>query len=256
MKNIKSKIMLGAEPLFIGGSEEGFLFIHGFTGSPFEGREIALKLNEIFKFTVSVPLLPGHGTTPVNLKGILWIDWYNFVEKKLLELKQKCQKVFICGQSIGGALALRLAANQKINGFITLAGAAFLKDWRLRLLPIARHIIQYQHKSKGPDIRNNELKKIVPTYHKYPIQSIYEVLELLTQVRKDLYKVTAPALLLHSPNDRTIHFDNLEYIYNHISSQSKERFVLEKSYHVLSIDVEKEIVFNKIAEFIKNITKK
>ena len=135
-------------------------------------------------------------------------------------------------------------------------GVAFLKDWRLRLLPIARHIIQYQHKSKGPDIRNTALKNLVPTYQKYPIQSIYQVLDLLAHVRKDLHKVSVPALLFHSPNDRTVHFDNLEYIFSQISSNYKEKIVLEKSYHVISIDVEKELVFNKTVEFIKNITAK
>jgi carboxylesterase len=247
-------LMPGAEPVFLSGNKTGFIFIHGFTGASYEGQELATWLHEKEGFTVSVPLLPGHGTRPEDLNGVKWIDWYLYARNKFLELKESCDKVFVCGQSMGGAIALQIASHHSVDGVITLAGAAFLKDWRLKLLPLARHIVPYQHKSKGPDIRNKELKSEVASYHKYPVKSVDQFLALLEHTRGDLPEVTAPALLMHARKDRTVHFSNLQYIFDHISSQQKEMVVLEKSYHVISIDIEKEIVFNRILSFIKKIS--
>ena len=249
--NPAEEFMPGAEPVFLPGNKIGFLFIHGFTGASYEGRELAHWLHEKEGFTVSVPLLPGHGTRPEDLRRVKWIDWYLHARNKFLELKDSCDRVFLCGQSMGGAIALQIASHHKVDGLITLAGAAFLKDWRLKLLPLARHIVPYQHKSKGPDIRNKELKSEVASYHKYPVKSVDQFLALLEHTRGDLPEVTAPALLMHARKDRTVHFSNLQYIFDHISSSQKEMVVLEKSYHVISIDIEKEIVFNSILSFIK-----
>jgi carboxylesterase len=247
---VMEKLMQGAEPLFIEGNDIGLLFIHGFTASPYEGHDMAHWLHEKSGLTVSVPLLPGHGTRPDDLRDKSWEDWYNYSENKLLELKNKCQHVFVCGQSMGAAMALRLAAHQSFQGIICLAGAVFLKDWRLIFLPLARKVVTYHYKSKGPDIRNISLKEEIPNYSKYPVRSVDQLLDLFKHVRKDLPNITIPALLIHSQKDRTIHFSNLQYIYEHIASANKEMMVLQESYHVISIDVEKEQVFNRIDHFI------
>jgi carboxylesterase len=247
----KKKIYLaGTEPLFKPGKSTGFLFLHGFTASPFEGRQLAERLHNEFRWTVSVPLLPGHGTKPGDLIGISWQDWKDCAESEFRRLRERCQKIVICGQSMGGTLALLLASCFPVNGIITLAGAVFLKDWRLLLLPIARHLITYNKKSKGPDIRDTTIKAMIPSYPKYPVRAVEEFIKLLDYTRKELGKVTAPALLVHSRKDRTIHFNNLEYIYQHISSSFKEKVILDNSYHILSLDIEREKVYEKIRNFL------
>lgn len=246
-----NKFIPGSEPIFLKGNQTGVLFIHGFTASPFEGKEFAQWMHERMGLTVSVPLLPGHGTHPADLKKIQWTDWYHFVRNKYFEIKDQCKLVFICGQSMGAALGLHLASHHQVDGIITLAGAVFLKDWRLFLLPLARYLVPYNYKSKGPDIKNKSIKKSIPTYSRYPVRSVDQLLQLFRHIREDLSEVSSPALLIHSRQDRTVHFENLQYIYDHISSQYKEMFVLEESYHVISIDVEREKVFDKICNFIQ-----
>jgi carboxylesterase len=251
MHDMKPKKLLpGADPIFIEGNEAGFLFVHGFTAAPYEGREMAEWMHKKAGLTVSVPLLPGHGTHPGDLRGIAWLDWYLHVREKYFELRQQCKKIFVCGLSMGGALVLHLASHHKVDGVITLAGAVFIKDWRLFLLPVARYLIPYHFKSKGPDVKNTAIKKEIPNYSKYPVRTIYQLLALLEHTRQDLPEVFAPALLIHSKKDRTVPFDNLQYIYDRLSSKEKEMYVLEESYHVITIDVEKEKVFNKVSMFI------
>ncbi len=251
--NKSGSILSGADPIFIEGKDVGFLFIHGFTATPYEGKELSEWLNNRTGITVSVPLLPGHGTRPADLKPISWIDWYNYIKEKYFELKRRCNRIFVCGQSMGGTLALHLAAHHPVEGIITLAAAVFLKDWRLKLFPLVRYVMPYHFKSKGPDIRKKSIKHLVPTYSRYPMRVIGQLLSLLKHTRQDLTDVTAPALLIHSRKDRTVHFSNLQYIYDRIASEKKELFILEESYHVISIDVEKEKVFQVVSDFINKL---
>ncbi len=247
-----SQTLPNSKPIFKKGNDVGFLFIHGFTGTTFEGQELADRMHGELGVTISVPLLPGHGTTPEHLKGIKWEEWYFFVRQKFLELRNQCAHVFICGQSMGASLVLHLASHHKVTGVISLAGAVFLKDWRLKFLPIARNIIPYHHKSKGPDVRNKALKHEIPCYRKYPVKSVDELLNLLEHTRQDLPEITAPALLFHSSGDRTISPENLSYIHKHIGSQTKIKVELNQSYHVISLDVEKEQIFQHIRSFVKD----
>ena len=249
----KKSILPGAEPIFVEGNEIAFLFIHGFTGSPYEGKDLALYLHKNLGLTVSVPILPGHGTSPSDLKEITWQNWYSSVRKEYFKLKAQYKHIVVCGISMGGTLALHLSSHHPVDTVISLAGAVFLKDWRLKLLPIARHLITYNYKSKGPDIRDKNLKFQIPSYSKYPVRSIDQVLGLMRHTREDLPEVTAPALLIHSEKDRTVHFSNLQYIYDHISSKIKKMVILNESYHVISIDVEKKHIYNECEKFIKEI---
>lgn len=248
------EIMPGAEPMFIDQGKVGILFLHGFTGSSYEGRDFGFHFAQR-GYAVWVPLLPGHGTRPEDLENISYKEWLEASEKYYLSMREQYKKVIICGQSMGGALALHLAARYPIDAVITLAGAIIMKDWRLKLLPLAKKIIRYQYKSKGPDIRSKEAKKLSATYHKYPIKSLVEFLRLLDFVKTELPSVKTPSLVIHSRRDHTITFDNLEYIANNISSSLVRTLTLENSYHVISVDEEKVLIFDTIEKFMRDILK-
>jgi len=244
--------MPGAEPIFLDRGETGILFLHGFTASPYEGREFAEYFSKK-NYTVWVPLLAGHGTRPGDLLSITWQDWYRDARTYFFKLRQKCKKIVVVGQSMGGSLALHLAAHYEFNAVVTLAGAVFLNDWRLKLLPIAKNFVRYQYKSKGPDIRSQAAKRKSVAYHKYPVQSVIQLMRLLDHVREDLMDIFQPILLLHSQKDHVVPFENMNYIFNHVSSHIKTKVALSHSYHILSVDTEKDKVFKEIEKFLNNL---
>ena len=93
--NIKNKkILEGAESRYIDGNEIGCLLIHGFKSSPFEMLELGTLLSEQ-GYTISIPLLPGHGTSYKDLRRSAWGEWYEEVEQAYGELRKKCAKVFV-----------------------------------------------------------------------------------------------------------------------------------------------------------------
>ena len=79
-----SHIYPQAQPFFLKGSQEtALLFIHGFTASPSELYPTAQLIYDLCGYTLSGPLLPGHGSNPCSLNKSSWEEWYNAVRKEL-----------------------------------------------------------------------------------------------------------------------------------------------------------------------------
>ena len=97
----------------------GVLLCHGFTGSPQTLRPWADYLAQQ-GFTVSLPRLPGHGTTWQDLATTGSRDWYATADQAFTELSGRCEQVFITGISMGACLAFRLAETQgaKVSGSV------------------------------------------------------------------------------------------------------------------------------------------
>src|SRR5262249_43974775 len=79
------------------------------------------------------PQLAGHGigtgiegTRALARTG--WRDWYASVERAYVELSHECDRIFVCGLSLGGLLTLELVRNrpQKIAAIAVMATALYL----------------------------------------------------------------------------------------------------------------------------------
>jgi carboxylesterase len=77
-------------------SSVGIIFVHGFTGSPISMRPWAEYFHER-GYSVSVPLLPGHGTKPGDLNQVKWQEWPAKVEEELDWMHSQGMTVFIFG---------------------------------------------------------------------------------------------------------------------------------------------------------------
>lgn len=247
MKN--NKIIPGYEPVYIDGNHIGCLLIHGFTSSPFELRLLADHLKPK-NYTIHIPLLPGHGTSPKNLKNCFWYDWYEHTKNELFQLKKKCQKIFVIGLSMGGALALHLAAHYEVNGIIALAPGLYLKNRLAFLAHFLYPLYPYKHKFSGPDLSNDE-KTL--TYDKIPLKSLSQLLRLFKHLENDLRDIYAPTLIIYSRNDHVVQSQSALTIYEKVSSVDKRILELNRSYHILTLDLEREKVFAEITYFIESL---
>src|SRR5436190_2000735 len=101
-------VIPGAEPFFHSGGNTGVLLCHGFTGSPASLRPWADHLAAA-GLTVSLPRLPGHGTTWQDMAHTRWEDWFAEVDRAYEELRGHADEIFLMGLSMGACLALRMA---------------------------------------------------------------------------------------------------------------------------------------------------
>ncbi len=246
---MQNRIIPGCEPQYLKGGVFGCLLLHGFTSCPFEMRELGEQLNRE-GYTVHIPLLPGHGTDPANLKKNNWYDWFETAKNELFQLRKKCKKVYVIGLSMGGTLALHLAAHYEINGIIALAPGLYLKNKFAALAHVLKPFVRYSRKYSGSDIKA-EVKTL--TYEKISVHAISELLKLFKHVKQDLRDVYAPLLVIHAREDHVIDGKSARTIYNGVSSPNKRILELTNSYHIITLDHDKDKVFDEIAAFLKSL---
>jgi carboxylesterase len=244
---MRSKILPGCEPIFNKNGSKGCLLLHGFTSCPFELRMLGDHLQDE-GYTVSIPLLPGHGTSPNDLRSCSWMDWYESAKEALFELRKSCHTVYVIGLSMGGSIALHLSAHYEVDGIVALAPGLFLKNKMSFLSHILHPFYWYSKKWFGPDIKA-EVETI--TYDKIPVKSLSELLKMFKHLRDDLIDINSPILIIYAKQDHVINGKSAQEIYRKVSSKNKRILGLKKSYHIISLDVEKEHVFRETINFLK-----
>lgn len=245
-------LLPGAEPFRHDGGEVGVLVCHGFTGSPQSVRPWAEHLAER-GLTVSLPLLPGHGTRWQDMQLTGWQDWYAEVDRALRELRENCSEVFVCGLSMGGALALRLAAKHgtDISGIALVNPANKVHGLAAKALPVVRHLLPTTS-GIASDIAMPGREEI--GYDRVPLHAAYSFRRFLTMLDRELPQVTQPLLLLHSPEDHVVPPADSARILARVSSRDVTERLLERSYHVATLDHDAELIFEETFAFISRLS--
>ncbi|MFJ8694505.1 alpha/beta hydrolase [Streptomyces roseolilacinus] len=241
-------VLPGAEPYHHEGGDVGVLLCHGFTGSPRSMRPWAEYLAER-GLTVSVPLLPGHGTRWQDMQVTTWQDWYAEVDRELRALRGRCARVFVFGLSMGGALALRLAARHgdAVRGVVVVNPANKVHGVTAHALPLVRHLVP----STG-GLANDIAKEGVDelAYDRVPLHAAYSLRRFLRLVDGELPQVTQPLLLLRAPQDHVVPPADSARVLSRVSSTDVTEILLEQSYHVATLDHEAERIFEESHAFI------
>lgn len=97
------------ESFAVGDGVPGALLIHGFMGTPAELRPLANRLAAT-GLTVHAPLLPGFGRHVADLPHQTHADWLTATRRAWTAQRRFHEPSILVGFSMGGALALQLAA--------------------------------------------------------------------------------------------------------------------------------------------------
>lgn len=262
-----------ARPYFFQGRKAGCLLIHGFTGSPPELLPLAEYLAER-GYAVAAPLLAGHGTCLEDLSRTSWRQWLASARVGWEQLaKEPVEKIFYVGLSMGGLLALLLAAEngsgrgnsrmaasreKPLGGVVTINSPVWLKD-RGGFLAFFLQLGEIFFLRRGGVRKGKEAAVGVDLWGErrfaYPNtspRSVVQLLRVIGQVRRSLGAVKVPALVVQSKDDETVEPRSAEYIYRHLGSREKRLLWVEKVPHVLPLDAAAgEQVFPCIVQFIE-----
>ena len=241
-----------AQPELTGGRRIGVLLVHGFSGSPASMRPWGEFLSSR-GYAVEVPRLPGHGTQWRDLNKVSWTDWYDEAERAFDRLRQECEAVVVCGLSMGGSVALRLAEERgpQVAGVVLVN--AFLSSTRKELvaLPLLKHLVA------GLKGVTNDIKKPGQDelgYPRLPLKGLAAVVAMWKVVVPDLGRVTQPLLYFRSTEDHVIDPSSSATVLGAVGSTDVEERMLEDSYHVATLDNDAERIFDESAEFIARVT--
>ncbi|MDQ1039193.1 carboxylesterase [Streptomyces sp. V3I8] len=244
-------VLPGAEPFHHEGGEVGVLLCHGFTGSPQSLRPWAQYLAER-GLTVSLPLLPGHGTRWQDMQLTGWQDWYAEVDRELRALRERCAHVFVLGLSMGGALTLRLAAKHgdAVDGVVVVNPANKVHGLAAYALPVVRHFVPTV-KGITSDIAKEGGVEI--GYDKVPLHAAHSMRTFYRLLDGELPQVTQPLLLLRSPRDHVVPPADSARILSRVSSVDVTEILLEQSYHVATLDHDADRIFEESFAFVSRL---
>ncbi|WP_028777965.1 alpha/beta hydrolase [Shimazuella kribbensis] len=243
------KIRRSPDPFFYYGGKTGILLIHGFTGTPSELRPMGDYLHKQ-GFTVSAPLLSGHGTTPEDLQRTSWQDWVQSVEMAFAELKQAgVEKLYVVGFSMGGILGLYQTLEQQslIDGVVSICAPIKVRDFRANFVRFIHWFMPFSLRGEG---KHPDIEQYLVPYDRTPLKSVGELNRLIRYVRKRLAQIHIPALIIQSKKDETVAPGSANIIYNQISSSDKTLTWYENSSHIITLDRERKKLFQEVEQFI------
>lgn len=236
---------LDGDSFFLPGNAIGFLLIHGFTATTTEVRPLAVFLNQQ-GFTVSAPLLPGHGTHPDDLNRTRWKDWVDLLENSYQQLQATCRVIFVGGESMGGLLSLYIAwRHPEIAGVLLYAPAVKIRELgRARFLSIFRDI----HWKKGGD-------ESMPWkgYRVVPLKAIRQLYKLQRLVINKLQNIHQPVIVCQGSIDQSLDLRGPEKLIKRLGTHDKALHWFSASRHCILLDREFPQVSQISLSFINRI---
>ena len=247
-----SAVMPGAEPFSAAGGPDGVLVLHGFTGCPQSMRGLAQAFAAA-GFTVELPLLPGHGTSVEDMLETDWSDWSACVEAAYQDLAGRCRKVLVAGLSMGGTLTVWLATRHpEIAGIVAINAAVDPPAESFR--EIIRQMLAEGHTTMpavGNDVADPDVTELA--YDATPLNGLLSLCEADDEVLAKLGDITCPVLIVTSTQDHVVPPVSSDILAAKVSGPV-ERLVLERSYHVATLDLEKAELEAAAVEFARKVT--
>lgn len=231
------------------------LLVHGLNGIRYDFDDIAAHLRTE-GFATEQVLLPGHEVHAHVARKFGWRDWTRAVQEHFNHLAARHRRVVVIGHSMGGALALHLAAREpRVAAVAALCAPTALHPGLMPIIRFSRRVLPYMPVVRE-DIRD-PVERRAYRHHKVSqwvsLAPLHTLLQELPAVRASLPQVQCPTLLIGARNDHVVPIRDAYIIYNSIGSRHKQLFVLERSYHVVTRDVEREIVTDHIMAFLERM---
>lgn len=247
-------VLEGAEPYSAQGDRRGALVLHGFTGCPQSMRPLA----EAFAaagYTVELPRLPGHGTTVEDMARYGWPDWAAAAGDAYADLAARTDSVVVAGLSMGGTLTLHLAVQHPgiaaivlVNPVVEPADFASLVDIAQAQLDAGEQFIQ----GVGNDVADPDVTELA--YTSMPNAAVLSLVDGLKALKEDLASIRPSALILHSTQDHIVPPSSVKLLTESLTSPY-EVVELDRSFHVATIDYDRDIINERAVAFANTLTK-
>lgn len=261
---------MNSEPLFVPGGSIGCLLIHGLSGNPADLRPLADEL--IARgYSVSVPLLPGHGPTPEGTGPATARDWMHAVARACDTLAATCDEVIIAGHSMGGLLAMAEAVRRAPSALVLLGVPTSIGDWRTRFLPLAKYFVRWWYPLAGVDFRDPEVRERMleqaagvdlddPAVQqqirrsvRIPTNAIDHFVRLMRRTRPLMRRITVPTLIVHGRRDTTALPACAEEVYRELRSTNKKLVWFDGAGHQLITGNERAAIVECIVQWIGEV---
>jgi carboxylesterase len=263
------------KPQTLPAGEKAVILFHGLSSSPLEVQLLGRGLQRA-GYTVYLPHLPGYGDDGRGQARLVTDrgDWLAQALREFDTVRAKHEQVAIGGLCIGATLALNVAAQRpdQVAAFISLSITLWYDGWTLPwyriFLPLAAYVpfgMRYKFRELSPygvkDERMRawiarEMEKTessVAGASTLSARSLIQAQRLCRETRRILPDITLPTLAIHAMEDDMSSPRNPEYLIRHIRSRLTRYVVLRDSYHMITLDQEKDRVLAETRDFLDRV---
>ncbi len=225
--------------------------LHGFSGNPSSMRGLATRLAEA-GLTVELPRLPGHGTAFEDLLETRWLDWSAAADDAYAELARRVNQVVVVGLSMGGTLACWLAERHpEVAGLVAINPFVQPSEDYRNVITSLLEAGMTSIEGIGSDIAKPDVVEL--SYDRTPLEPLRSLFDAADAVRAELSAIRCPVLLFSSREDHVVPPVNGDVVASSVSGPV-ERVFLERSYHVATLDYDREEVESKTVDFVLRVT--
>lgn len=253
--------------IFHAGDPHAVLLLHGLSSSPLEMRFLARTLHRE-GFTVSAPMIEGYSLDPARPAMERWID---AAVAEFDRLARQYRFVSVCGLSMGATLALALVQRRPAAQALALLSTTL--DYDGWAIPWYRFVLgwlyyspwrrRWRYREAAPfglknaalrakvarSMESTDFSEIGPATLSLP--AIHEASRLAAHVRKRLPAIRSDCLLIHAIDDETASAKNARLVQARIGSMFQRAIFLDDSYHMITVDNERETVARETVVFLR-----
>lgn len=238
------------EPFTFEAGPRAVLLLHGFTGHSADVRMLGRSL-EKKGYTSHAPIYRGHGLPPEELIKTNPDEWWEDVGNAYKHLQDLgYEEIAVAGLSLGGVLGLKLAYSEKTKAIIPMCTPMFF-DNETQL-------------TKGFKSFSKEYKQLEGKEEEEIEQEISDVMEnstavfeglaaFIDEVRANIDTIYTPTFVVQARKDQMINTDSASYIYENVEADEKDMKWYEESGHVITLDKEKDQLFEDIYQFLESL---
>ena len=241
----------GHGPFALGTGPRACLLAHGIAGSPAQMRGLGEAL-AAEDFKAKGILLPGHGTYPEDLHGIVWQDWYERLHEEYQALKKNHDEVVLIGFSIGAAISAHYAAHNPVDRLVLLNIPLYPLNGRYptRLMLRIYSVFFDKVKGKAEKLIGADGEPFSFVYDWVPTEILHTMTELIGIVKGNLYRINAPVLTIQARGDKVSGGRSGPFVHDSVSSEEKRLVMLDQNEHSIMVGRDREVVYREIFGFL------
>jgi len=215
----------------------GCFILHGVSGDRFGVEALCSYLEEQGYGTYCCGIGIEFGSVKL-FNTYAYLEWLYRAEREFEEFYKNCDYVVVIGVSVGGLIGILLAEKYRVDALITINTPIYLVDTKKLFEMLYR-----EGEQKGTLHLNRMI--ILALYHLMGFN------RLLHQVKKALYRLRCPLLVIQGKKDDIVDWKSASYIYDSFLGQDKEIQYFPKSGHFIFLDCESRLVFIRLHQFIE-----
>ena len=246
------------------------VLIHGLTGTPAELKLVAKGFARA-GYSVYGVQLAGHCGSEAELLATGWKDWLASALEAFDRVRTDHHTVFVGGLSMGALLSLLVASHRvgQAAGCLLYSPTMFYDGWSVPrgsvflhaaiLLGLGRFFRFRENFPHG--VKDDRLRVRIQAAMQcgrceeaglpyMPGRSLAQLLRLIRDLKPRLPALRTPVLVLHARQDDIASIRNAGYLAANLGG-NVEKILLENSYHMITLDRERDLVIGHSVSFIQ-----